>query len=382
MSRSGEFCPRCGDPIEHPEPSEDDRRESSRPPESDAERSEASLCDACYLEAFDLVDAPERVEITVCANCGAVNRGNRWVDVGAEDYTDVAVDAVTEALGVHVEADSVSWQVAPEQVDETTVRMHCQFSGVIRGQAVVEEVTVPVRIGRGTCDRCGRIAGGSFASVVQVRAAERDPTDAELSRARDIAETYVAEREATGDRNAFITEVTEVDEGLNMKISTTQMGHGIAKWIVATLGGSYSDSEQLVGQDGDGNELYRVTYAVRLPRFRPGEIVDPGDDDGPVLVRSVQGTLKGVRLASGDRYEASFEAGDAPDATRLGEREDAVETTLVAVEDAHAVQVLDPETYRTESIARPDFLDTDADELLVFKSRAGLHAVPGETPDR
>ncbi|WP_424001380.1 60S ribosomal export protein NMD3 [Haloarcula salina] len=376
MSRSGEFCPRCGDEI--PEAADE------RPDLGGAgggRNTERVLCDACYFEEFDLVDAPDTVQVRVCSRCGAVHKGNRWVDIGAEDYTDIAVEQVSEALGVHVDAQSVAWQVAPEQVDQNNIRMHAEFSGVIRGTPVTEQVTVPVRISRQTCKRCGKIAGGSFASIVQVRADERAPTDEERERAEEIAREYVAAREETGDRNAFVTEVKEVDDGLNMKISTNQMGLGIAKRITAQLGGSYSDSRRLITEDEDGQELYRMTYAVRLPRYRQGEIIDPEDGDGPVLVRSVQGNLKGVRLATGADYEASFEAGDAPDAERLGFREDAVPTTLVAVEDENAVQVLDPETFESVTVPRPDYLDVDADEVPVLKSQAGLHVLPDDGSD-
>ena len=372
MSRSGAFCPRCGDEMESvPE---------DRPHLPGARRdSERVLCDACYFDAFDLVDAPEKIRVEVCAHCGAVHKGNRWVDVGAEDYTDIAVEQVSEALGVHVDAQSVAWQVVPEQVDQNNIRMHAEFSGVVRETPVTEQVVVPVSIARQTCDRCGKIAGGSFASVVQVRAEERAPTDDEIARAKAIAEEHVAEREATGDRNAYITETKAVPEGLDMKLSTTQLGHGVAKRITAQLGGSYSDAKRLVTEDEDGQPVYRMTYAVRLPRYRQGEVIDPADGDGPVLVRSVQGNLKGVRLATGERFEASFEDEDAPDATRLGFREDGVPTTLVAVEDANAVQVLDPETYQSVTVPRPDYLDTEADEVPVIKSQAGLHILPAES---
>ncbi|MFB6298020.1 MAG: 60S ribosomal export protein NMD3 [Salinirussus sp.] len=356
MSRSGEFCPRCGDTLAR-------------------EREEGVLCDACYLDQYDLVEAPDRVEIGVCSGCGAVHRGNRWVDVGAEDYTDVAVDAVTEALGVHVDAESVSWQVAPEQVDATTVRMHCSFSGVLRDRPVTEEVVVPVKIGRETCDRCGDIAGGAFAAVVQVRASDRTPAQGELDRALEIAHDYVTDREASGDRGAYITEVGEVDAGLNLKVSTTQVGRAIADRIVRDLGGEVSDSRRLVTEDGDGRRVYRMTYAVRLPRYRPDEVIDPADGGGPVLVRSVTGNLKGARLESGESFEAPADGG-MPDARRLGWRGDAEETALVAVEDDHAVQVLDPETYEAKTIARPDYLDADADTVPVLKSRAGVHVLP------
>ena len=356
MSRSGTFCPRCGDPVGEAV-------------------AEGALCGECYLSEHDLVDAPGRVEVMVCGQCGAVHRGNRWVDVGAEDYTDIAIEEVTEALGVHVDAEGVSWQVAPEQVDETTIRMHCQFSGLLRERPVTADATVPVKISRGTCDRCGEVAGGSFAATVQVRAADREPSDEELTRATEIGRAYVDNREGKGDRGAYITELGEVDGGLDMKVSTTQIGRAIAERVVRQLGGAVSESRRLITED-DGERVYRMAYVARLPAYRPGEVIDTGDGDGPVLVRSVQGNLKGVRLTTGESYEAAFEDADRPEATRLGWREDGQETTLVAVEDDHAAQVLDPETYQAETIARPAYLDTDAETVVVLRSRAGLHILP------
>jgi len=367
MSETRGFCPNCGDPV------------SADPDDRDlGGRRERSLCDACYFDRFDLVDAPERVEVRVCGVCGAVHRGNRWVDVGARDYTDVAIDAVTEALGVHVGAEDVRWEVEPEQVDQTTIRMHAHFSGVVRDTHLSESVTVPVKISTETCSRCGRIAGDYYASTIQVRALDRTPTDEETQRAREIAEDVVSEMEATGDRNAFVTEVTERPEGLDLKVSTNKIGKNVANKLVEEFGGTVSDSETLVTEDEDGNGVYRVTFAVRLPPYRPGTVIDPEDGDGPVLVRSAQGNLKGVRLTTGDPYEAAFEDGAAPDARRLGTREDAAETTLVAVEDDHAVQVLDPETYEAKTVPRPSYLDVDRDAVPVLRSRAGLHVLPDD----
>jgi nonsense-mediated mRNA decay protein 3 len=377
MSGSGEFCPRCGDTIEREE-------------EITREGVDSALCDSCYIDEYDLVDAPDRIQVRVCSQCGAVHRGNRWVDIGAEDYTDIAIEAVSEALSVHVDATGVSWQVAPEQVDPTTIRMHCQFSGVLRGTPISEEVVVPVKLSYETCKRCGRIAGGSYASIVQVRANERDPTDEETERATEIAHELVEELEAKGDREAFVTEVGDVTGGIDIKLSTNRLGEQVARRIVREFGGSYSDYETLVTEDSDGNEVYRVTYAVHLPPFRPGEVIHPDSEGsaldsegstletGPVLVESVRGNLKGTRLTTGDHYEASYEDGNAPDADRLGWAEEGEETTLVAVTDEHAVQVLHPSTYETETVARPDYLDTDAETVRVLDTREGLFVLPNE----
>jgi nonsense-mediated mRNA decay protein 3 len=209
---------------------------------------------------------------------------------------------------------------------------------------------------------------------VQVRATDRTPTPEERSRAVEIAEAHVADKEGDGDREAFVTEVKETDDGPNVKLSTNGLGEEVARRITRELGGSVESYPTLVTEDGDGNEVYRVTYAVRLPKFTPGDVIDPGDDEGPVLVRSVSGNLKGVRLTSGEPYEEPFE--DETAGRRLATREDAVETTVVTVEDDHAVQVLDPETYAAKTVPRPDFFDPDAETTPVVKTRAGLHVLP------
>ncbi|MFC4246948.1 60S ribosomal export protein NMD3 [Natribaculum luteum] len=372
MTESRAFCPRCGDPV--PDRTESGASDPLRP------GAEVDLCDACYFEDFEFVDAPERIDVRVCSQCGAVYRGNRWVDVGAKDYTDVAIEEVSQALGVHVDVDDVAWQVEPEEVDENTIRMHCYFTGVVRGTPVEEQVTIPVKISRQTCTRCGRIAGDYYASIVQIRAEDRTPTTEETDRAREIANQVVADMEATGDRNAFVTEVGEVDEGLNIKVSTNKIGKKIANKMVEEFGGTVTDAETLVTEDEDGNEVYRVTFAVRLPPYTPGDVIDLRDDgDGPVLVRSAHGNLKGTRVTTGERYEAGYEEGNSPDARRLGTLEDAVETSVVTVEDENAVQVLDPETYQAKTVARPDYFDPDTETVPVLKSRAGLHVLPDET---
>lgn len=342
-----DFCPECGDTVQS-------RSEPLPGAPRDRDR---LLCDDCYFQKFDLVDAPDRIQVQVCARCGAVHRGNRWVDVDAQDYTDVGVDQVTEKLGVHLDATDVTWGVEPEQVDQTTIRMHCQFAGIVRGTAVEEEVMVPVKIARQTCSRCGRIAGGSYAATIQVRARDRVPSSEEQSDAVEIAEEIVAEREADGDREAFVTEIDETEDGTDIKLSTTKLGGLIADRIVQELGGGVSESATLITEDSDGNEVYRVTYSIRLPRYKPGDVIDPEDGDGPVLVRTVGGAVTGVRLRTGDPFQTDD---DLADATRIGTVADATDVTVVTVEDDHAVQVLDPETYEATTVPNPEFFDGEA----------------------
>ena len=365
-SVSRRFCPRCGDSMAPP----------TEPRPGEPRDPDAVLCDACYFQDFSLVDAPDRLEVSVCAGCGAVHRGNRWVDVGAADYTDIAVEETTAALGVHLEAEDVEWLVEPEQIDQNTIRMHALFTGVVRGTPVEEEVTLPVYVARQTCSRCGRIAGDFYAATVQVRATDRTPSKAELDRAVTIARDYVADRQSKNDRNAFITEIDRHDSGLDMKLSAHQMAGAIAHRITDQFGGDVTANETLITEDSDGNEVYRVTFLARLPQYTPGDIIGLRDKSGPVLVTSAHDRLKGTFIETGTRYEAERSEGTEPPARLLGTVADAVPTTVVTVEDEHAVQVLDPETYEAKTIPRPSSVTQDTQEVQVLKSRAGLHVIP------
>ena len=356
---SGTFCPRCGDPVD-----------------PDRAGSERGLCTDCYLEDFELVDAPETVEVTVCARCGAVKRGENWVDVGARDLTDVAIEEATEAVSVHREAEAFSWAVDPEQIDKNTILLHATFSATVRDRDLLEERQIRVAIGRGTCRRCGRIAGNSYASTVQVRASGRSPREEEADRAVELAHQITEEMEAKGDREAFVTEVADSGHGPNIKLSTTKLGRRVATKLVEEFGGDRSDSETLITEDGDGNEVYRVTYAVRLPAYRPGDVISVPAADGPVLVRSVRGNLKGLTLTGGEEFETAFEEGAVPGAELVGTRDDAAETTVVSVLDEHAVQVLDPDTAETRTVARPDFFDPEAATAPVLRIDGELYLLP------
>jgi len=369
MSDSREFCPRCGDPV--------DERVEGRPGEP--RDGSAVLCDSCYFEDFELIDAPERAHVTVCGRCGAVERGNRWVDLGAVDYTDVAVEAVSEALSVHIDAEDIQWGVEPEQVDETTIRMHCHFSGVVRDTPLAEQVTVPVRIAKEVCDRCGRIAGGYFASILQLRAEDRPVRTEEAEKAIEMVERYVAKREAEGDREAFITSIDRSnDAGPNIKLSTNKLGQTLAIRITDHFGGTVDDYPTLVTEDGDGNEVYRVTFVARLPKYTAGDVIDPEDDEGPVVVTSAHNRLKGTRLQSGERYEASHEDGTTPKVRKLGRIDEAEETTVVTVEDDHAVQILDPETYEAKTVSRPEFFESGSETVSVLKDGDSCYILPDE----
>lgn len=366
MSRSGGFCPRCGESLEP--------GEGHASPDSGASR-EARLCSACFREGLELVSVPEELTIRLCTGCGAVVRDGDWVDV-EQDYTEIAIEAVGESLGVHRDAADVAWGVEPVQRGPNELDMHVSVGADIDGQRVVEEHVVTVRIARETCQRCGKIAGDSYAGTVQVRADERTPTEEEADEAVAIARDVVDAMRETGDREAFISEITERPEGIDIRVSTNKIGGKVATRVTEELGGTYDTSETLVTEDSDGRGVYRVAYSIRLPRVRPGDIVEW--EGSPSLVERAASRFELRDLATGESHALSREA--IADAPVVGSADDAVETTVVAPVDENTVQVLDPRTYESREIRRPADFPADAETVRVVRHDGGLFALPEREP--
>lgn len=357
MSGSGRFCPRCGDTIPDGE---------GRSPPDRRGNASAEVCRSCYIAALDLVSVPDRIELHICSQCGAVLEGSTWEDVGGKDYTDVVIEAVADELRVHRDAEDVQWQVRPIQRGPSELDVEMDITAIVDGEPIDVERTVEVRIARETCSTCGRKAGDYYAGTVQVRGTDRRPTDQEADRSIEIAHSII---DATDDRDAFISEIIERPEGVDVRVSTNKLASKIAERITTDLGGTVDTSETLVTEDSDGEGVYRVAFAIRLPRFQPGDIIHT-DDDGLVLV---QGDVRGRVLSSGE--EVTIDA-EAESTDRVGTVEDILETTLVTVEDEHAIQILDPETATAVTIPRPDDLDTDRDTISVFKTGEQIRAIP------
>jgi nonsense-mediated mRNA decay protein 3 len=344
-------------------------------PECGAPTEEGELCDECYADDVELLDVPDEVEVRVCAKCGSYVRDGGWTshDEPLPDE-ELAVNAVKDAIGVHVEAREPRVSVGVERRDTNTLEVVVEAVAYVRGYRVEDERDVSVHLDYETCPTCAKRSGGYYESVVQIRAEGREPTEAEKERALEHA--YSIAGRDYGDRDTFVTKTQEVRGGLDIYMSTSDAGLQIARRMTDEYGGGYDDSATLVGEK-DGEELYRVTYAVSLPEFVPGDVVDVGGT--PVLVTHNEGVLKGIDLRTGDRRSFSDASPEL-----LGRAEDADSTTLVSLsEDGEEMQVLDPSDYETVTVARPSFVvASQGEELDVLSTSEGVYPVPGSETNK
>ncbi|VVB92316.1 NMD3 family protein [uncultured archaeon] len=342
------FCPKCG---------------------KNADIFYDNVCKNCFIKDKKLLECPAILFSKICPVCGSVYKRGKWS--AREEERETIIECVNESLKLDNQVSNLELTLSPKQLDYSRYRVHIDAKAKIKGAPLEIEQDTEVRISWETCDTCSRIAGGYFEGIVQIRAEKRIPTKEELGKCKDIAENVSNRSQEKGDRLAFIAKTEELGEGVDLYVGSIKLGKQICRAIIEVFGGKITESPKLVGQK-NGEDLYRITYALRLPEFVRGDIISA--DDKVIEVQTCGKHVSGIDLETGKRFIENFN--DLMDIKKLGSRLDAVSAVLVADENK-TIQVLDPETYETVTVKRPDFLGAEAgDEIKVIKTTKGIYVLP------
>lgn len=342
------FCPKCG---------------------KNADVFYENVCKNCFIKDKKLLECPAVLFSKICPVCGSVYKRGKWS--AREDENETIIECVKGSLKLDNQVSNLELTLSPKQLDYSRYRVHIDAKAKIKDMPVELEQDTEVRISWETCDTCSRISGGYFEGIVQIRAEKRLPAKEELGRCKEIAESVSARSREKGDRLAFIAKTEELGEGIDFYVGSIKLGKQICRAIIDVFGGKFTESPKLVGQK-NGEDLYRITYALRLPEFVRGDIISA--DDTVIEVQTCGKHVSGIDLETGKRFIENFN--DLMEIKKLGNWLNAVSAVLVADEDK-TIQVLDPETYETVTVKRPDFLGAEpGDEIKVIKTAKGIYVLP------
>jgi nonsense-mediated mRNA decay protein 3 len=258
----------------------------------------------------------------------------------------------------------------PREITPYIYKVRAEVGAIVREEPVHAEAETEVRIQRTACDICSRESGGYFEAIIQIRAAGRFPTEEENRRSVAIARETMAMMRKKGDRLAFISDILEQKEGVDLYMGSMNASKQVCRLITSELGGSFTESPTLVGMK-DGKNLYRITFAVRLPEFRPGDVIRFREKI--IQIKSSGKKVNGISLEDGSKFLSTPE--ELKSAEKIANMADAVLTVLVSIEE-NAILVLDPETYETVAIKKPMSFSAEAgNEIPVLKTPYGIFAL-------
>jgi len=168
----------------------------------------------------------------------------------------------------------------------------------------------------------------------------------------------------------FISRVDRVKGGLDFYFSTAQAARIIARELQETRCAEYKESSSIWGRRG-GEELSRMTFLVRLPEFRKGDIVEHENRD--YLVRSMsKGTVHGMDLRTGDSKPLKMK--EATDFVVSRKRSE-IGNAVVLMESDAEIQVLDPDTMSPRDLRKPKGFVREGENVRVVKTRLGVYAL-------
>ena len=338
------FCPKCG------------------------RASEGGLCTQCLIKHFNLIEYPSILELEICPTCEACFAGGRWTKY--QDYADAVTPTVMSQLNIHPDANDVRIALKPPLSDGRTSKIHVRVDAVVQGMGVFKEFDVEVRIKKRACDRCCRIARGYYEGIVQVRASGRILTEMERHASEKIAHMVIKQIQDIS-RNAFISDIKHLKEGMDIYVGAIRAGRQISKAIIDKFGGSFSEASKLVG-NRDGKNIYRISFAVRIPKLMPGDIISL--KDRAIQITGSRKKVTGMDLRTGARFIS--DAKSLKGVKLLCHESDAEETILTMVQDDE-IQILDPDSYKPMILPKPPFLKAESgDEILVVKTGEGVFVLP------
>jgi nonsense-mediated mRNA decay protein 3 len=325
------------------------------------------VCASCYLEKNVLASLKEHVDLEVCVHCHARKRGEVWME-GHGRLEPIVEDAVREAVqwAKVVERPRSQIEIVPE--DERNFTVLVRASGVAEGVPFESALRTRSRVKNATCVRCSRIQGGYYEAIVQIRATKRAIAPAEMRALKLLSSRFIERVVSEGDRNAFVLRDEEIDRGLDVYMGTTNAGRMLAKQIAQEFGGKVTEHAKTVGQK-DGLDLVRMTFAVRLPEYKAGDVVLVGDGGEPAQITSVGAkTVQALDLRTGRLRHVER---DAVDRAVVLRSEDAMDAVVVADLGAE-LQLLDPVTYRTVTVLRPEGADDVGETVKVLRFEGEL----------
>lgn len=233
------------------------------------------VCAECEASRRTLISVPPHTTVVLCPTCGAREVGKHWERFGSSALLGSEDLARFLAPDPEVAIRRVEWRESGSNpmLKEMHGDVHVRFRGLER----VVPVDFTVRLVHRTCPECSRRSGHFYTALVQLRGpSERSSRKAgELrSRLADVWEATLPS--ARADWRAHLSWTERRPEGWDHFFTETLAARGVARLLKDRFGAEVKESASLYGRK-DGQDLYRVTFAVRFPDHLPGDYyVDKG----------------------------------------------------------------------------------------------------------
>lgn len=302
------------------------------------------LCLKCFLNDRETINMPHHINLMRCANCEEYLIDNKWVkktkNLAVEEIALGAIETISHGKIISTETH------IEEQEDKTfVVYVHANVN--VSGTIVTDKDSTIVRLKNTVCKRCSRQLGNYYEAIMQIRIDENNTDDGLLDEVVKKVRASV-EKQAKTNRLLFIGNIRRVPGGIDIYLSSISLGKSLTRNLSDFYGAEVKESASLVGVT-DSQETYRVTFLLRFPAYRVGDIIQFKDK----LCKLIAINKNGGKIIDLHNFiEMSIKKLELFNAKILFKAKD-IKQAIVVSSSLGELQVVHPVTYVTEDIRVP-----------------------------
>ncbi len=317
------------------------------------------LCEECFLKKTKFTSLPEHLTIIMCPHCHAIKLGGSWGDIGIDKAIE---ETVKKNLKILHELNSYELKIRHDE-EGKEFRGEVEVNIKYKDLRTIEIHPVVFTIKYQSCPRCDRYFGNYFEAILQIRNL-RDYEDGEILEFVHRRVEYYKER----NRNLFLTREERKKEGWDFYLSDKREAKKIAREMIQRYGAALKESPQIAGRK-DGRDVYRVTYSLRFPDYRKGDVVKFDNSYG--TVEDIRGALLKVKDI-GDYREKLVDA--KRHRIALAFKMEELKKGVVVYSRENYVQLLGENNRIMETNAPKEI--KNGSEIRYFEVDGGIYVVP------
>ena len=321
-----------------------------------------SLCERCFLEGKVYSALPDHVDLFQCVHCDDYLIDGKWSKV--ERREEAAEREVEASIDINKEATVRNAGIHAERIDDANYQVGVTIGLTVETLEIDEALSTIVRFKNTSCPRCNKLMGNYYEGTLQVRTRDRKMPEDLQDEILDRIYKLVNEHKKN-DRELFVSKVSKLTTtygGIDVLLSSSTVGRMISRDLADQYAAEVQETAKLVTQK-EGKDMYRVTFVVRLPAYRFGDIVMY--DKKMYLVGALRATT--TKLTNMRTTQAFMVSNaDMTSAKVIGRKEDLLEAVVLNETDRE-VQVMHPTNYRTFDLKKPPKFERKGDTVKVFQ---------------
>ncbi len=319
------------------------------------------LCSKCLNKRYESGKIPKIIDIIICTRCNARKKKKSWLK--SHSLNSSIIEVVTDEIVWLKETSKRDVKICnldSINPEDKNIPIFLELKAELEGIKISKKEEILIRIKKGLCSNCSKLTGGYYESVVQIRVSSKK----RVKNAEKGGEYLIKSLQSLSliNPSIFISKTHSFPTGFDFYISDMRAAKALSFELAQEFGGKVVQSVKLMGMK-DGERLFRTTYLVRLPFFSVGDFIEIGTTPHKVL----KFLKKSVICKNLENFRTKQISLKIVEKTRVvGRRE--MEAVVVSKNEKE-MQILDPETFETVTLIKPDIEIGETVSVMRYEGR-------------